>query len=303
MGQSPIFLYSSWRTGGSALAASFKANSSNMVFYDPLNVRLQNIESAQFSSDLWDSNHPRGLRYFEEFFPLFYKGSIKKFPNLSGFKFRNSSVHFRMELVDYIQELIDTADRQGLTAIFKLEQLEGHTELLQNNFPSAFHIGIVRNPKDQLDSWLEQLALGNSFFDLALSLINRDPEFFKPKFNLLKSNTHEIFEIYYTGLLSLRSNLDINFNIYEDSKENLIDQLPSRIKEIFSKAFRKLEISEQRPTIEKKFIRIRNHSIKLTQQYNELTQQYNELKNSTSWRFTLAFRKISSYLKDFRKRP
>jgi hypothetical protein len=274
----PIFLYTSWRTGGTALALALKKD--NLLFYDPLNPSLLQFQSAKdISSDSWSSNHPSGFNYFEEYVAPFSDGKLDYFPDLKNYKFRNSSETFQNELVGYLSRLLEHADSNNKTAVFKFEQLEGHVDVLKRKFPQAIHIALIRDLNDQYNSWSEQLALGNSyFFDVALNLIDGDPEFFKEKRRIDKPSHEEIFDIYQTNLLTLRSEFDATLDIYKDSKEKFIDNLPSEyFKKLFKKAFLNLEFLENQPTSIEKFARMRNRAFELTQQRDELTQQRDEL--------------------------
>jgi hypothetical protein len=321
MNSPALFLHTSYRTGGTALIAAFKADQSNMVFYDPLNAALSTAESARNSnSDMWHSNHLRGFKYFEEYLPLFEQGTMNQLPNLSEFKFRNSSAEFKDQLVRYIRALAEFALLQGKLPVFKFEQLEGHVNLLRENFPEALHIGLVRNPNDQFQSWLEQLALGNSgFFDYALSLINRDAEFFRPNPGLSKSNPKDLFETFHSGLITLRSELDFTHNLYEESFQVLIGKISSNFyKDKFILVEEELMKMNSQPSLEMKFNRMMNYSIKLiqqrdeliqqrdeltqqrdelTQQRDELTQQRDELLNSTIWKLTKPLRGLINLVK------
>lgn len=91
---------------------------------------------------------------------MFVNGRLEKFPDLSEFKFRNSSAKFRGQRIAYLNGLVATAKENGKSAVFKFEQLEGHLELLKEHFLSAIHIGLLRDKQEQFDSWLEQLAFG-----------------------------------------------------------------------------------------------------------------------------------------------
>ena len=145
------------------MALAFKKD--NLLFYDPLNLRFLDFQSAQdISSESWSSNHPSGFKYFEEYAPLFLEGKLDNFPDLKNYKFRNSSVTFRNDLVRYLSKLLEHADCNNKTAVFKFEQLEGHVEVLRREFPKAIHIALIRDANDQYNSWSEQLALGNSYF-------------------------------------------------------------------------------------------------------------------------------------------
>jgi hypothetical protein len=309
-----IFLYTSYRTGGTGFASAFNADPNNMIFIDPLNAQLSTFESARnANSDNWLSNHPTNLKYFENFLPLFEQGKMDQFPDLLEFKFRNSSIEFKAQLIQYVRMLSESAYQQGKLPVLKLEQLEGHVNLLRENFPEALHVGLVRNPNDQFLSWIEQLALGNSwFFDNALRMINADAEFFKPSLGLTRSTPKDIFETFHSRLVTLRPELDFTHNIYEESFEDLFKKITSnfyREKFIFAaKEFKKLE---PRIKFEKKFIRMLDRAQELTQQRDELTQQRDELTqqrdeltqqrdellNSTIWKAIEPLRRLINFIK------
>jgi len=307
MDQAPIFLYTSWRTGGSALAMALKADDNVMLFYDPLNRGLLNFEFVKTtSSDSWISNHPSGFKYFEEYLPLFVDGRIENFPNLSEYKFRNSSQSFQDQLLRYLDGLIVVANEKNRIPVFKFEQLEGHLDLLKTHFPSAIHLGLVRSRQAQLDSWLEQLALGSSgFFDTARELIVGDPDFFTNSKILDNPSDQTVFDIYHSKLLLLNSKFNLTLNLYEDDREEfLAKSISMPFQAIFSSAFRQLDILEKPPTIEKKFIRMTTRAIELTQhrdeltqQHDELTQQHDEILNSTIWKVTKLLRVLINFVK------
>jgi hypothetical protein len=302
-----LFLYTSYRTGGTALLSAFNADPTNMIFFDPLNLGLLSRESASnVNSEDWYSNHPANFKYFENYLPLFELGTMSLLPSLSEFKFKNSSGKFKNQLVQYLGALTDFALSQEKLPVFKLEQLKGHVNLLRENFPEALHVGLVRNPNDQFQSWLEQLALGNTFFfDTALSFINRDTEFFKPKASLSKSNPKDIFETYYSSMVTLRSELDFTHNLYEESFQDLLGKIHSNFyKDKFIFAGEELNKIEPRMPQEKKFIRMMDNSLELIQQRDQLIQQRDqliqqrdELLNSTIWKFTKPLRALINFVK------
>ena len=269
----PIFLYTSWRTGGTALAAAFKNLDSAMLFYDPLNTILESLDSSQeVNSSSWTSNHPSGFSYFEQYLPLFKNGKIAQFPDLTSFTFRNSSKNFQAELVNYIQSLVDLATSDGRVAVFKFEQLEGHVSILRSSFPESLHLGVARNPELQYESWLEQLALGNSFFfRSAQDLIEGDLEFFKPKFQLESPNPNEIFQTYLGGIKKLRKELDFTLELEKDSFMELLKVVRSpKHHEILKSAFAEYEKIESPPSAEFKFVRMQKRSLDLTSERDQV---------------------------------
>jgi hypothetical protein len=269
----PIFLYTSWRTGGTALAAAFKNLDSAMLFYDPLNPILESLDSSQeVNSSSWTSNHPSGFTYFEQYLPLFKNGKIAQFPNLTNFTFRNSSKHFQAELVTYIQSLVDLATSDGRVAVFKFEQLEGHVSILRSSFPESLHLGVARNPELQYESWLEQLALGNShFFRSAQDLIEGDLEFFKPKFQMESPNPNEIFQTYLDGVKKLRKDLDFTLELEKDSFGELLKFVTnSKHRDILKSAFSQYEKIESPPSAQFKFVRMQKRSLDLTSERDQV---------------------------------
>ena len=302
-----IFLYTSYRTGGTALLSAFNADSTYLTFYDPLNGHLSRLESARDANSVnWNSNHPADIKYFENYLPLFEQGTMNLFPNLSEFRFRNSSVEFKDHLVQYLGALTDVALAQGKLPVFKLEQLEGHVNLLRENFPEALHVGLIRNPNDQFQSWLEQLVLGNSwFFDNAFSLINRDADFFKPMPGLSEANPKDIFETFHSRLVTLRSELDFTYNLFEDSFGDLLGKITSNFyKDKFTSVVKVFNKVDQQVSFEKKFNRMIDNSLKLTKERDELTKERDELTkerdellNSTIYKFTKPLRALVNFVK------
>jgi hypothetical protein len=280
MDRPPIFLYTSWRTGGTALAGALKADEKIMLFYDPLNEGLMNYEYAKtVSSDTWNSNHPPGFKYFDEYLPMFVDGKLRDYPDLKGFKFRNSTKEFQDQLLSYLDRLVTVANENDKTPVFKFEQLEGHLEVIKRHFPTAIHLGLLRNRQAQFDSWLEQLALGSSgFFDGARKLVLEDPDYFTSGVILENPTDREVFELYHSKLIQLCSKFDLVFNLYEDDREEFLSKIaPNSFQQIFSVAFERLDKLGKPPTFEKKFIRMTERSLELTQQRDELTQQRDEL--------------------------
>lgn len=204
----PIFLHTSWRTGGTALSFAFREQPECTLYYEPINIALRNPEKAFLANPgKWDSRHPSNAPYFNEFKKfLTEEDSIRNFPNLDVFTFDSPSQEWQFELARYLHMLVDDAQREGKTPVFKFTNLEGHVDFLRSEFPSSTNIAVRRSRQDQLLSWFNQAANGNyEFFKAGSKMIGAD-----------KTNA-------FTGKLKLRllTNDDIaslvqDFNQYRD---------------------------------------------------------------------------------------
>lgn len=175
----PIFLFSNWRTGGTALAFAFRKSPAFHVYTEPFNPTLHNPDLARRAQTTdWPSKHPPGERYFTEFEDFFGKDDFV-FPRFEDIPYVLNAEDECPPLEDYLRALIDHAQQHGRTPVFKLEQGEGAAPWFAAKFPEAVRIGLSRNRVAQLVSWMEQASNGNHlFFSLAHKLIHENVEFF-----------------------------------------------------------------------------------------------------------------------------
>jgi len=176
---SPIFLFSNWRNGGTALAMTFRKLHQFYVFTEPFNPTLRNPELAlQANTYAWKSKHPAGEFYFSEYAPLFKRPDFF-FPKIEDIPYVLGPDDSCDDLYRYLKQLIDFAQEQDKAPVFKFEQLEGSAPWIAANFPGSLRVGVSRDPLHQLISWMEQASLGNnSFFELAHRLIQNNSEYF-----------------------------------------------------------------------------------------------------------------------------
>jgi hypothetical protein len=281
----PIFLHSSWRTGGTALLQAFSGLAGVTTYMDPLNKSLIDVNTAiNGDSSGWDSNHPKNLKYFASYIELYKNGSLPNYPNMQEFRFRNSEESFKSDLFLYLSNLIGYASKKGETSIIKFEQMEGHVSWLREKFPSAIQIGVIRDGNDQYLSWLEQTALGNeSFFDSAKELIQGDPDFFKQNSEISLFSKQDLFQTYYNGIKRVRHELDFCVDIYRESLQEINEKIAqlqfktTTSHTILQRGFANLSEIDERPNFEFKFKRLVDRTVLLTQQRDELTQQRDEL--------------------------
>lgn len=219
----PIFIYSGWRTGGSALAFHFRAQNDCVLFYDPLNRALENPKEATFvDTNSWKSNHPKNQNYFEEYSEYITDDNkLPKFPNLDKFTLLPNDATWDQTLYEYINHLVLSCSTKGKIPVFKFEQLEGRVNQLKNWFPNSVHIGLERDSEYQFLSFLEQATFGSfGFFSSAMKFI--DPtaaidDSMKYNFGYLENIFNEYFKI----RNSLLKECDIIINVSPESINSL----------------------------------------------------------------------------------
>lgn len=176
---SPIFLFSNWRTGGTALAFAFRKSPRFYVYTEPFNPTLRDPGLALNAQTTgWKSKHPSNQFYFTEYAPLLMSGDfffpeVEKLPYVLGPNDRCDDLH------SYLSQLITFAQSNGKAPVFKFEQLEGAAPWIAANFPDGLRIGVTRDPVHQLISWMEQASFGvHDFFMLAHRLIANNVQYF-----------------------------------------------------------------------------------------------------------------------------
>ena len=168
----PIFIYRGRRTGGTAVMDAFAACAGVVSYYDALHPFLREPFStiANHSSDAWSSGHPVNVRYFEAFAPLVVDDHV------NGFQDRFLDITTlgeraaEPELHAYLTSLTNHAHQRGCRPVIGLETGEFLIPWLRTAFPDATHLGITRSVEATLISWMEQWALGNSWFILRIEL-------------------------------------------------------------------------------------------------------------------------------------
>jgi len=228
----PIFLFSNWRTAGTALAFSFRKSNEFYVFTEPLNPTLRNADMAlAISTTSWESKHPSGEYYFIEYAPFFSDDSLK-FPEVENIPYVLNEFDMQEDLKAYFTRLISYAHSIHKIPVFKLEQSEGSAAWIRVNFPNSLYVGITRKADYQFISWLEQASFGNPlFFTLACQIINKNYKFFETD-PIQQTGQYDIFA--YQKIFDVfKRNIDIQHKLYMDfcidispeSQESLSEQI------------------------------------------------------------------------------
>lgn len=324
----PIFLHTSWRTGGTALAFAFREQPACALFYEPINIALRNPEKAFLASPgKWDSRHPSSAPYFNEL-EKFLTGdeSIRNFPDLDLFTFESPNKEWLDELAKYLHMLIDHAQGEGKVPVFKFTNLEGHLDLLRNEFPSSTNIAVGRGRSEQLMSWLSQAANSNyEFFKAGSKMIGAEstnPFIGKRKLEQLSNNdissVIDDFNQYRDLLDSFHKKMDLVINISPE----VIFKPEKVLKFVEKKHLPQLALwkkvlkylADSRPTITSEDNRLQNAHIRTILKDREiglknieieaksrdiasLRAQHQRLISSRSWKITAPLRRFTSLLK------
>jgi hypothetical protein len=324
----PIFLHTSWRTGGTALAFAFRAQPECTLFYEPINIALQTPEKAFLASpSKWDSRHPSSAPYFNEFKKfLTHEDSIHNFPDLDLFAFDSLSPEWLSELSIYLHMLVDDTQKEGKVPVFKFTNLEGHVDFLKSEFPSSTNIAVSRGRHEQLLAWFNQAANGNyEFFKAGSKMIGTEgTNAFtgKMKANPLTdadiSSLIQDFNHYRDLLDNFHKNMDaivnisheVNFEpsrILEMVKRDHLQQLPIWLAALDSLAKSRSPVSGEDDRLQKAYIKaiLKNREIDLAKselalkgrEIASLQAQHQRLISSRSWKVTAPLRWITGLLK------
>lgn len=171
----PVFLHTGWRTGGTWLWSRFRSLPEVQGYYEPLHPDLATLDHARIDrrDELrWASGHPiLHAPYFEEFRPLLNKeaAGVHQFqPRFATQHFFASACAEMSALSDYLRGLLQSAEVKGRQAVLKFCRSLGRLEWMQQNFPQAMHIVVLRNPLAQFASARRQFINCNNAFFLTM---------------------------------------------------------------------------------------------------------------------------------------
>ncbi|HTU71833.1 MAG TPA: hypothetical protein VMF11_16135 [Candidatus Baltobacteraceae bacterium] len=139
-----------------------------MAFYEPLHELLHDmtVDGIRKSGPAsWDSGHPAGAPYFEEFTPLIKRRGVTRYDRAFAFdRYFIERDALEPKLFAYLSSLIELARRSNKTAVFKFCRSLGRVAWMRAHFPRAFHLGIVRDPIAQWNSARRRTQSGDVYF-------------------------------------------------------------------------------------------------------------------------------------------
>lgn len=176
-----VFIHSGWRSTGTWIWSEFRANSDVLAFYEPLHELLKDIKLEGIRRESpadWDSHHPDGPPYFEEFTPLLQRRGIAGYHRSFTFdRFFLAKDEREPRLQAYLSSLINLAQRSGRLPVLKFCRSHGRVAWMRAHFPNALHLAVLRDPIAQWNSVWRQAKSGNAYFLAApLAILSRHLE-------------------------------------------------------------------------------------------------------------------------------
>lgn len=164
----PVFLHSSWRTGSTYVWAKFRALQEAYCYFEPLNEHLA-TETQTFIDNFvpWAyAHHPKlDAPYLEEFRPLLQNcGGISGFPAaLTYGRYCADRTAHLPELESYFGRLASFAKGRGKRPVFGCVRTNLRVDWFRHHLEGV-HIFLLRDPRRQFISYLNQGAKGNRYF-------------------------------------------------------------------------------------------------------------------------------------------
>lgn len=326
-----IFLHAGFRSGGTALAFSFRQLEDFKLYYDPFNLNIeamnQYLDRKYFLTTNWQSNHPGQSRYFLEYRDLIdSKPDLLTKINIPNLRYDYWGENYAPEAIDYLNQIIDFCGKINQNPVFKFETLTGRIPLLKQHFENAIQIGIVRNFDEQLFSFLEQMVYNNTFFfDEIICLMQTNIEFFKIEQEALEfrpdiEHRKYLFAAFETGRRKLLVQADYILETtdeksFKESLSNIPDEVFSEKDKLDILKYLTEDATRQKILIEKNKKLIKNNLriVENLRQAEKTLQNFErELKskamqleafqNSRIWRYTAPLRKIKNIFKIYAER-
>ncbi len=170
-----IFLHTGWRSGGTWIWSRCRAASLACGFYEPLHeqaAKFRRRDLARMRPGSWRSNHSDTAPYFEEFRDLIPPGGrgVAQYRSRFAFDefFRAPDEPSDLELETYLGMLTAQAQARGKMPVLKFCRSMGRVGWLENMFPQALHLVVLRDPLTQFHSTQRLLVQQrNRYFALA----------------------------------------------------------------------------------------------------------------------------------------
>jgi len=173
---SPVFVHSWWRTSSTYVWFKLRQNPSLCCYYEPLHevVGHLTLDLVRFkpSPELFKlANHPVMERdNYAEYEPLILAGGIPFHKELSYDRYFLLPGEADPALEAYLETLIRSAGAANQRPVMAFCRSSLRAASMRRRF-GGLHIAIVRNPRDQWGSMLEQASRGGLYFQAGVLAI------------------------------------------------------------------------------------------------------------------------------------
>jgi hypothetical protein len=185
MKNNPVFIHSLFRCGSTYFWSKFRENEDYFCYYEPLHHFLLEIDfdyENKFEKEdfLKRENAIQIKHYLDEYKYLIDKhnSGIPHFKKSFIFD-QYCNIYPNPELKKYIDFLlINTGNRRP---VLQFNRTGFRTSWFKHNFPEALNIYLVRNPRDQWESYKRKEKKGRGIFivmDLMISSLNLSNKYF-----------------------------------------------------------------------------------------------------------------------------
>jgi hypothetical protein len=174
-----VFLHTGWRSGGTWIWSQCRAIPHVCGFYEPLHeqaARFRRRDVATMRPGSWQSNHSDTPPYFEEYRELIDRNGrgVARYDSRFAFDtfFRSPDEPSDPDLETYLDTLLAGPRARGKLPVLKFCRSMGRVGWLENLFPQALHLVVLRDPLAQFHS-IQRLLLQqrNRYFALAPLLV------------------------------------------------------------------------------------------------------------------------------------
>lgn len=184
----PVFLHSLWRSSSTYFWQKLRNDKNNTCFYEPFHEQLSHLTVAELDhfsqSTIKSLKHPRlSEGYFEEYRNLIDSRGVRLYHG--RFALRDFVLEEEQKdegLFQYVSALIGHARDLNRRPILQFCRSALRAAWLKRHF-SGTHVCLLRDPRQQWQSFHEQAKKGNHYFlgcVLALAGLSRDHEMMKP---------------------------------------------------------------------------------------------------------------------------
>ena len=165
----PVFLQSWWRTSSTYVWSRLRRNPALCCYSEPLHEMVGGLIPIMTHGTVDDVavqrlHHPPMQRpYFAEYEPLVRAGTVGFSKALSYDRFLLYPDEPDEELLGYLSGLAASARERGRRPLFACVRGSLRAAWMRRRF-GGVHLALLRNPRDQWGSMLEQQAQGGAYF-------------------------------------------------------------------------------------------------------------------------------------------